>query len=354
MNTDMMKSCRRLRTKALPFYLFAILLLLTACGTESGRFRIEGRLRNINQGQFFVYSPDGGIDGLDTIEVREGRFAYETDLRESAMFVVIFPNYSEQVVFGKSGATVKIKGDASHMKEMTIEGTEDNEAMTKLRMELNRQTPPEVPKTVEAFIREHLQSPASIYLLERHFLFSRKPDYQKAAQLTRLLLKENPDNGRLIRLNKQLTGLTASQERKLPKFAATDLKGKNVTEASLKSKVNVVSVWASWNYRSTDMQRRLKQKKEKFGDRLSILSICLDGRPADCRKTVVERDSLKWPTVCDGRMWQTPLLSKFGISTVPANLIADDKGHIIERNLSPQDLDNKIENLLKEDKKTGK
>ena len=54
--------------------LFVLLLFLVSCGTENGKFRLEGRLRNINQGEFYVYSPDGAIEGLDTIPVREGRF----------------------------------------------------------------------------------------------------------------------------------------------------------------------------------------------------------------------------------------------------------------------------------------
>ena len=33
-----------------------VVLLLTACGGDSGKFKLEGRLRNINQGEFWVYS----------------------------------------------------------------------------------------------------------------------------------------------------------------------------------------------------------------------------------------------------------------------------------------------------------
>ena len=343
-----------LTTKKIFFASVVALVLLTSlvsCGTENGKFRLEGRLRNMNQSEFYVYSPDGAIEGLDTISVREGRFVYETPLREEGTFIIVFPNFSEQVVFGKTGKKVTVKGDATHLKEMTISGTDENEDMTKLRMELNRLTPPEIPHAVEAFIKKHPQSLVSIYLLQRYFVTDRQADYKKAAELTKLMLKETPDNGRLITLNKQLWRLQASADKRLPKFSATDVRGRKITEANLKAKVNVVTVWASWNFQSTDMQRRLKQKKDKFGDKLSILSICLDGRPADCKRTVVDRDSLKWPTVCDGSMWDTPLLTKFGISNVPANLIADEKGRVTDRNLTPQKLDEKIEQMLKDNKK---
>lgn len=76
--------------------------MMVACGTESGKFRLEGRLRNINQGEFWVYSLDGGLVGIDTIPVRNGRFAYEMDLYDQSTLMLVFPNYSEQPVFAKS------------------------------------------------------------------------------------------------------------------------------------------------------------------------------------------------------------------------------------------------------------
>ncbi len=329
--------------------LFAFLLI--GCGPGGNRFRLEGRLRHMNQGEFYVYSPDGAVKGIDTIKVHEGRFAYETMLRDEATFVVIFPNFSELAVFGEPGETVTIKGDASHMKEMTVKGTEENEEMTKIRMVINRLTPPEIPKAVEAFINDHPSSLASVYLLKRYFVTDLQPDFKKAAKLTKMLLETMPENGQLIQLDKQLKSLQGASLKQLPKFTATDVKGRKVSEKDLKAQVNVVSLWASWNYQSTDMQRRLKEEKMKFGDKLGIVSICLDGSPADCKRIVVTRDSLKWSTICDGRMWQTPLLSKFGFNNLPANILVDNKGRILERNLPPKKLADKIEELLKDKKK---
>ena len=327
------------------------MLLLTGCGPGRNSFRIEGRLRHMNQGEFLVYSPDGGINGIDTIKVREGRFAYETMLRDKATFVIIFPNFSELAVFGEPGEIAEIKGDASHMKEITVKGIDDNEDMTKIRMEINRLTPPEIPQVVERFIKEHRSSLASIWLLKRYFIADPQPDFRKAAILAKMLLELQSENSQLIELDKQLKSLQGVTLTQLPKFSAKDVKGRQVSESDLKAKVNVVTAWASWNYQSTDMQRRLKEKKSKYGDKLAIVSVCLDGSPADCRRTVVDRDSLKWSTVCDGRMWQSPLLSKFGFSDVPSNIVADNKGRVLERNLTPQKLEEKIDKLLKDENK---
>ena len=329
----------------------AILLLLAtwmlcSCGVDSDRFRLEGRLRNMNQGEFWVYSPDGGLNGIDTIKVRDGRFVYEKPLHDPATLIIIFPNYAEQPVFAQPGAVVTIKGDASHLKEMTIKGTKDNEQMTALRMQLNELMPPDVPKKVAAYIKEHPESPVCIYLLQRYFIQTPTPDYKQAKTLTNLLLKQHPDNGQLIHLKKRLTAVTGGQTGTLlPKFSATDIKGRKVTESDLKGRVAVVTAWATWSYQSTDMQRRLKRLKDRYGDKLAVVSICLEGRPAECRR-ITDRDSLKWSTVCDGRIWETPLLVKFGLSDVPDNIVTDSKGNIVARSLAPQKLEEKINKML--------
>ena len=78
--------------------------MMVACGSKSGNFRLEGRLRNFNQGEFWIYSPDGDMMGFDTIRVRDSRFSYEKELDEPTMMIVVFPNYSEQPIFAEPGA----------------------------------------------------------------------------------------------------------------------------------------------------------------------------------------------------------------------------------------------------------
>lgn len=324
------------------------ILLLAGCGAESGRFRIEGRLRNMNQAEFWVYSPDGVITGIDTIRVKNGRFAYETDVSDAGTLLIIFPNYSEQPVFAQPGGKVTVKGDATLLKELIIEGTSDNEDMTTLRMELNDLTPPDIPSAVSKFITSNPKSQVSIYLLRRYFIQSREPDYQQALRLTRLMLEKDPDNGRLLNLKKQLARLQgAPLKGQMPVFTAKDVKGRRVTEGQLRADINMVYTWATWSYQSTSLQSQLIKLKERHGARLSLLGICLDGSVYDCKQRV-RRDSLPWPILCDGLMWESPLLSKFGLADVPDNVIIDKRGRVVARSVPKQQLEERISKLLKD------
>lgn len=322
---------------------------MVACSSESDRFRLEGRLRNMNQGEFWVYSPDGAMAkiGIDTIRVRDGRFSYELSLSEPATLVIVFPNYSEQPVFASPGKTVTIKGDATHLKEMIIEGTDDNEDMTTLRLQLNDLTPPDIPDAVAAFIKKHPESPASVYALQRYFLLNPNPNYRDALQLTKVLQQANPDSRPLQAIAKVLRRLQGAQTgSKMPRFNATDIHGHKVTEAQLKSDVNVVTTWATWSYQSTGAMQQLRMLKKKYGDRLSLVSICLDGNINECRQRA-QRDSITWPTICDGKMWDSPLLASFALGSVPDNVLIDGQGRVIAHSMEFKRLEERIEAMMR-------
>lgn len=324
-----------------------LLLLLASCGAESGRFRIEGRLANMNQAEFYIYNMDGGPLRLDTIKVADGRFIYETDLEHQGTFVILYPNFSEQVVFGESGAVVQMVGDASHLKDMEVTGTEENELMTAWRLNANTLTPPEVNKSAVEFIKEHPASIVSNYLLARYLILDDSPDYQQAEQLSLMMQKEQPQNGRLLNMSKLLAGLKNYQVgKKLPDFSATDINGKRVSRESLNGELNVICLWATWNYDSQSVLRKLNRLRRDYGSRLSLLSVCLEPSVKDCRR-FVERDSMRWSHVCDGLMWESPVVTKLGFSNVPGNLFVDRQGKIVAVDVKSADIEAKVKSLLK-------
>ena len=326
----------------------SILLLTSSCGSGGGTFRMEGEFKGFNQGEFYVYSPDGGLRKLDTIGVKGGRFAYQIPLDTTATFVLVFPNYSEIPVLGESGATVEIEGDASHLKEIEVHGTKDNDLLTGFRMKISESMPPEVVRQAAGFIKDHPTSPASIYLLNKYFILSPIPDYRQALSLAQVIHEASPDNQRIATLVKHLEGMHAvASLGTLPKFTGTDIKGKPISSGDLYARVNVITTWATWNYESLNIQRQLKRlEREKGVSQLKIVSICLDADAKECRKAM-DRDSITWCNICDGRMWETPALTKLGLSRVPDNIITDSQGKILAHSLPVAELNKKIDELLK-------
>jgi hypothetical protein len=322
-------------------------LAVVSCGAPSGYFRLEGRFRNFNQGEFYLYSLDGGRGRLDTIRVADGRFAFEMPVTEPAIYSLVFPNYSELPVFTESGATVEVQGDASHLKEVKVTGTKENDQMTDFRLKVAQMTPPETLKTAEKFIKEHPQAQSSVYLLNKYFLMIPDVDYRKAAVLASLIAKGRPQDDRATVLAKRLQTLKeGAVDDRLPAFAAVDVRGQRVSNALLTGELNIINVWSTWNYDSQNVMRQLRQQKKTYGQRLGLVSICLDASQRDCRG-FMDRDSISWSVVCDGRMWESPVMQKLGLADIPANIVTDRAGRVLARNMDLIKLKEKIKSTLK-------
>lgn len=324
-----------------------LFFILTACNSHDGRFRLEGRFRNLNQGEFYIYNTEEGWK--DTINVRDGRFIYERPMTDSTILRILFPNYSELPVFASSGTTVKMEGDASHLRETEIKGNDENKEMTAFRMRANKLTPPEVQASAEEYIRENPSSLVSLYIFHHYFLETYESDYQKSSQLCDILHKGMPNNGTLVRLQKQLTILkNTSANAKLQPFTATDINGKKVSNKQLDAPINIVMAWASWNAESGSIQRVVRKLQKKNPGKIAAISICLDANTKDIRYTA-HRDSIGWPIICDGKMWQSPVAQKTGMGTMPANVIVDKQGKVIDRNLpTAKKMEEKLTQLLSE------
>ena len=338
-----MKNILSLGGKLLLFHLFSFLLF--SCGSDRKTFLLEGTFKGFNQGDLYIYGMNG-THRLDTISVVKGRIHYEVTLEDTVTLSLVFPNFSEIPIFAEPRAEVEIEGDASHLKETRVSGTETNEEMTKFRLQAGGMTPPEATKAAEAFIREHPASPVALYLLNKYFTQIPSPDYKKCLALVAEVQKAQPDEPSLKGLTEKMKGLEDLKEgAKIPKFTATDINGKTISSADLNAPVNIIFTWAKWNYESVSMQRQLTDFLQRYKDNLKIVGICMDTDKKGCRK-IVEQDSVKWSTVCDGKMWNSPLLKQLGLSYIPDNIMTDSKGKIIAHTLHINELQDKARPLV--------
>lgn len=324
---------------------FICLIFTVSCSQSNDYFKIEGSFRGMNQGELYIYGTHGSHK-LDTIGLQKGEFEYRIPLEDTLTFVLMFPNFSELPVFAVPGATIKIEGDATHLKETQIKGTDDNKEMTAFRLQTSQMTPPEVNKAAAQFIKDHPTSPVSRYIFDRYFIRTQDADYQLAHEMAEVMRLANPEDEGLALLSRQVEGLKINQKGlKIPTFSAKDINGNSVSSADLNAKANIITLWASWNYESMALQNLLNRLKGKYGDDLKIISVCLDANLKECKR-IVGRDSIKWSTVCDGQMWETPILQKTGLTYLPDNIVIDQQGKIIARTLTYQKMTDKLKELL--------
>lgn len=316
-------------------------LLLSSCGEDGKHFKIEGHLLQMNQGEFYVYSMEGGLQGIDTIKVQGGRFAYEVPCEREEILSLVFPNFSEVPIFAEPGKTVKLNGDASHLKELEIKGTKTNELMSSFRAQIKNASPPETKQYAIQFTKDHPESPIGIWLVKKYIIATPSPDYKEANDLIKLMKAHQKDNGQLVNLSKSVSELNnASVGKRLPSFTAYDTKGGLVSSAQLSTGTAIIMTYATWSYNSSDILRQVKDKIDQSKANVKVVVISVDPSKTDC-ENYLKTSNYTWPVICTGEMFDTNILSQLGMKTVPDNIVVRN-GTITARDLSASDLMNEI------------
>lgn len=327
------------------YYFILLTLVLAGCGTASDRFRVEGRLLHMDQGEFYVYSLNGAINGIDTVRLQNGRFTYEMSCQAPTTLVMVFPNFSEQPIFAEPGKTVHMEGDASHLKQLTVKGTDDNKLMNSFREQVATVAPPRAAALAEQFIKDHPASVVSTYLVRRYFIASATPDYTRALRLISLMRREQPKNGTLVNYEQQLKSLSKVIVGKpMPKFSTTDVTGQRVDNSTLGRGLAVINVYATWNYDSQRQMADLRQLMHRAGGKLRVVSFSIDPNPRQCRALAL-RDTITWPTVCDGRLLDSPVLHGLSLYDIPDNILIQN-GRVVAKGLRSDELKQRIERML--------
>lgn len=322
-------------------------LALTACSSNDGDFHVEGRFLNLNQGEFYVYSLDGAIEGMDTVKIDGGRFSHDMPCNRKGMLTLVFPNFTEQIIIAEPGKTVTVKADASHLREMEAKGTKENELLSRFRKATSAMTQAEATTAAEKFIKDNPDAIASAYVLRRYFVRTTKPDYDKAAELAALMAKQPDAGGFAARLRQEIDLLrTAEPGKRMPHFTAITTEGKPLDSNDLTGKPTVLINVASWNFESLNQQRILNRVVKANRGKLNAVSFCIDPNVKDIERTL-KRDSITWPVVCDGGMFQSQLLRQTGLYGIPDNMLIDSDGRIVKHGVATRELKKEAEKLLK-------
>lgn len=337
---------RTVMTTTLVMAFFAFILM--ACSQTGNKVSIDARFLNMNQADFYVYSPDGAISGIDTIHVQGGRFTYNKEIQSAGTLVIVFPNYAVMPVFVAPGADISIDANAAHLKTMDITGTDDNEAYTTWRQNSDKLSPKEMTHHAELFIKDNPKSVVSLWLIRQYFLQAARPDIKKAQAMLRNMTKAMTPEEKTTPVGLLTARLSGDVSRlrplaigdPLPRFTAKDINGKPVLQGALLKGTTAVCVWATWNYESRNMLRQLASNQRDAPDSVRldhVVTICLDPDPRQCRETLKSCAAEDLTTICDSMMWDSPLIKTLAVSNIPYNLKARD-GKVTGRNIPVSDL----------------
>jgi thiol-disulfide isomerase/thioredoxin len=111
--------------------------------------------------------------------------------------------------------------------------------------------------------------------------------------------------------------------------------GKPISIAGLKGKVVVLDFWATWCGPCVAEIPRMKRLYSEFRDRgVEFIGVSLDLPKDEGGLTkltdYVSKNAIPWPQYYTGQAWESPLIERLGITSIPAVFLIDAEGKLAE------------------------
>ena len=283
---------------------------------------------------------------MDTLRLREGKFDYTVPLQEKATYHILYPNFSELVIFGESGKVVKVKGDARSLNEVKVSGTDENETYTKYRRESQNLSGKKLDSLTRDYILQYPTMQMSRFLLNKYFIQPEGTDQQMMHELYDSLCRANPSDVFLSNLSNDVRRKnTIKTGSRIPEFSLTTRKvelkkykkkktiirtieSRTVSDTSYKDKPLLLVFWATWRSGSQSGLYRASRLMRESENKIQAISYSLDVEDTEL-KAVERRDSIDYPSICDFKCWNSPLVLQWGIRELPFFILMDKDRKIL-------------------------
>ena len=139
-----------------------------------------------------------------------------------------------------------------------------------------------------------------------------------------------------------------------PEIALPDIAGDTIRLSSLRGKFVLVEFWASWCKPCREKNPELVEIYQKYHDAqfqnangLEMFHVSLD---TDAQKWMkaIQKDALIWPYhVSDLKGWKSAAAEKYGVHSIPASFLVNEKGIVIGKDLQKKDLEKILQKRMK-------
>jgi peroxiredoxin len=198
------------------------------------------------------------------------------------------------------------------------------------------------------FIKAHPNSVVSAWIITRSFIY--QPDLVQLQSLYDGLSPKLSTTSYIKQIKEKLDVETRFAPGQFAAdFSQADTLGKMVSLKDFKGKYVLLDFWASWCVPCRAENPNVVAAYNKYKDKnFTVLSVSLD-RPdkKDAWLAAIHKDGLTWTHVSDLKFWDNEVAKLYGINSVPSNFLVDPAGKIVAKNLSGEQLQEKLKEIIK-------
>lgn len=322
-------------------FLFILIAASLASLGQNQTFTINGNI-NVNSGIIYLKSfRNKMFFPQDSAKIINGHFKFTGKVKRPYLYGLTIKRkeaFSPYYIFLENNS-IQVEIDTANHRSAKINGSSANDLFVSFQSKRRG-------FNLDSFIVANPSSAVSAYILYREYATR-----LTANQLESKLALFSPSLNDLSYI-KELKEIVAIKKKVEIGTLAIDFSGKTPQRKTIKlsdykGKYVLLDFWASWCGPCRRENPNLVKTYNRFKDNgFDILGVSLD-HSKEGWINAIEKDKLTWDHISDLKFWDSAPAKIYGIRNIPSNVLIDPSGKIIARNLRGEELNKKLEEILK-------
>jgi len=326
--------------------LLFLFTVMVSCNTNTNNidkgFSINGAIEGVANGQAILAKLDlvtnERID-VDSTEIKNGKFNFNGSL-ESPYVHTLLINKKSKIHFFLENSNLDIKANINEIENVKIIGSREDSLFRSYKtddiferkkgMEIMLKYPDYSFAAFTAYYQFQLHN---IHIDTLDIIVNSFKEPVTKSEYYKHLKKIFPSIKRV------------AISQSAPEFSIPNTDQELISLNDFKGKFVLIDFWASWcaPCRATNQELVKIYNHFSYND-FTIIGISVD-KDRDRWLNAIKTDKLSWPNLSNLDGWDK-VSTTYGVKAIPQNFLIDPTGIIIDKNIEPKELAEKLENIF--------
>jgi peroxiredoxin len=308
-------------------------------------YRLKGQIDGIENGKVILTKLDllsnERVD-VDSTVIRNGKFTFNGKLESPYLHTLFFNDDTDKIHLFLENSEISISGNIQDIEKAEIIGSREDSLFRSYELDdiFDRKKGMEIMLNYPDYC---FAAFTAYYQFQIHNIH---------ADTLEMIMNgfKDPVRGsvyyeHLNHLYNRLRKVAISQPA--PDFSIPDTSGNIVKLEDFKGKYVLIDFWASWCAPCRAANPLLVEAYQRFSNKnFTIVGISVDRNEENWKNAIVA-DRLPWVNISNLEGWDA-VSEDYAVEAIPQNFLLDTAGIIIDKNLEPEQLIDKLDKILAE------